>query len=64
MEEAELDFRPLEESEEYMERDDSESEQTKDADKDIRHGTERSEGDKLGTRFFFNLQLEHFLLLG
>nr|XP_055059628.1 GRB10-interacting GYF protein 2 isoform X2 [Misgurnus anguillicaudatus] len=44
LEEAELDFRPLEESEEYMERDDGESEQTKDADKDTRHGTERSEG--------------------
>ncbi|XP_056599263.1 GRB10-interacting GYF protein 2 isoform X4 [Triplophysa dalaica] len=44
LEEAELDFRPLEESEEYAERDESESEQTKDADMDTRQEGERSDG--------------------
>lgn len=46
LEEAELDFRPLEESEEYTERDESEPEQTKDADMDSRHEVERSDGEE------------------
>ncbi|XP_051553277.1 GRB10-interacting GYF protein 2-like isoform X4 [Myxocyprinus asiaticus] len=37
LEEAELDFRPLEENGEYTEKDDSELEQTKDTDIDARH---------------------------
>ncbi|XP_051989276.1 GRB10-interacting GYF protein 2 isoform X3 [Xyrauchen texanus] len=43
LEEAELDFRPLEENEEYTEKDDSESEQTKDTDIDTRRDGGKSE---------------------
>uniref|UniRef100_A0A671R6I8 PERQ amino acid-rich with GYF domain-containing protein 2 n=1 Tax=Sinocyclocheilus anshuiensis TaxID=1608454 RepID=A0A671R6I8_9TELE len=42
LEEAELDFRPLEENEECTEKDDSESEQTKDTDTE----SDRNEGEK------------------
>ncbi|KAA0718650.1 GYF protein 2 PERQ amino acid-rich with [Triplophysa tibetana] len=51
LEEAELDFRPLEESEEYVEREESESEQTKDSDMDTRQKGERSD-DKLQDMLF------------
>ncbi|XP_051984678.1 GRB10-interacting GYF protein 2-like isoform X5 [Xyrauchen texanus] len=43
LEEAELDFRPLEENGEYTEKDDSDLEQTKDTDKDARRNGERNE---------------------
>lgn len=47
MEEAELDFRPLEENEECTEKDDSESEQTKDTDTESsRRESDRNEGEK------------------
>nr|XP_017214143.1 GRB10-interacting GYF protein 2 isoform X1 [Danio rerio] len=43
LEEAELDFRPLEENDEYAEKDDSETEQTKDTDTNTRHESDRNE---------------------
>lgn len=46
LEEAELDFRPLEENEEYTEKDDSESEQTKDTHTETRCESDRNEGEK------------------
>ncbi|XP_052403632.1 GRB10-interacting GYF protein 2 isoform X2 [Carassius gibelio] len=46
LEEAELDFRPLEENEECTEKDDSESEQTKDTDTGGGCESDRNEGSK------------------
>ncbi|XP_041918277.1 GRB10-interacting GYF protein 2 isoform X3 [Alosa sapidissima] len=48
LEEAELDFRPLEECEEHWERDESESEETKDTAAEARKEGERREVEELG----------------